>query len=168
MLEKLWLLIRNIAAIILLPCTVTIYIPYQIIYPTSVLRPDSLSVSQYSAMLLLVIGTAILFRSIWSFAHVGKGTLAPFDETKKLVVDGLHRYVRNPMYIGVILMLLAESWFYWSSGLLIYTAICFVVANIMVIGYEENRLKYKYGDEFLQYCTHVNRWVPTKPYGHVD
>ena len=166
MLEKLWLLIRNIAAIILLPGTVTIYIPYRIINPTSLLGPDSLSLSQYSAVLLLVIGTVILFRSIWSFAHVGRGTLAPFDETKKLVVDGLHRYVRNPMYIGVILMLLAESWFYWSSGLLIYTAICFFVANIIVIGYEENRLKYKYGEEFLRYCERVNRWTPAKPYDH--
>jgi len=65
-------------------------------------------------------------------------------------------------------MLLAEPWLYWSSGLLIYTATFFVVANILVIGYEENRLKYKYGDEFLRYCEQVNRWVPAKPYGHAD
>ena len=116
------------------------------------------------ASLLLAIGASILLRSIWSFAHVGKGTLAPFDETQKLIVVGLYRYVRNPMYVGVMLILLAQSWFFWSSTLLSYTGFCFIVANIIVIGYEENRLRHKYGDEFREYCRHVGRWIPGKPY----
>ncbi len=69
------------------------------------------------ASLLLAIGASILLRSIWSFAHVGKGTLARFDDTQKLIVVGLYRNVRNPMYVGVILISLAESWFFRSFAI---------------------------------------------------
>ncbi len=166
MLENLWLVTRNVAMIVLFPGTVVVYIPYRLLAPFSIAGLISWSVTQFVAVLLLAIGASILLRSIWSFAHVGEGTLAPFDETQKLIVVGLYRYVRNPMYVGVILILLAESWFFWSSVLLSYTGFCFIVANILVIGYEENRLRHKYGDEFRQYCSHVGRWIPGKPYHH--
>lgn len=166
MFENLWLIIRNVAMIIVFPGTVTVYIPYRILTPVSILRPDAWSLHQYVAALVLAIGTAILLTSIWSFARIGRGTLAPFDETDRLVVVGLYRYVRNPMYVGVLTMLLAESWFFWSSRLLVYAGICFVVANVLIIGYEENRLRYKYGDEFRRYCKHVERWIAGKPYDH--
>ncbi len=167
MLENLWLVTRNVAMIVLFPGTVVVYIPYRLLAPFSIAELISWSVTQYVAVLVLAIGVSILLRSIWSFAHVGKGTLAPFDETQKLIVVGLYRYVRNPMYDGVILILLAESWFFWSSVLLSYTGFCFIVANILVIGYEENRLRHKYADEFRQYCRRVGRWIPGKPYHHI-
>ena len=150
--------------IILFPGVVTVYIPYRILAPVVVPSPDSWSLPQYAATLVLIVGVTILLVSIWSFARVGKGTLAPFDETKKLIVIGLYRYVRNPMYLAVVMILLAESWFFWSSRLLTYAGICFVVANLIVIGYEENRLRFKYGDEFRRYCAHVGRWIPGRPY----
>ncbi len=152
--------------IVLFPGTVTVYIPYRLLIPFSMSDPNSWSLAQIVAVPLLVIGAGILFTSIWSFARVGKGTLAPFDETQRLIVVGLYRYVRNPMYVGVMLILLAESWFFRSSALLSYTGFCFVVANMLIIGYEENRLRHKYGDEFRQYCKHVGRWIPGKPYYH--
>ncbi len=166
MLENLWLLTRNLVVTVLFPGTVVVYIPYQLLDPYGAPELTSLSLPQYSAMLLLATGVAILFKCIWSFAYVGKGTLAPFDETQKLIVVGLYRYVRNPMYVGVVLILLAESWFFWSPALLSYTGFCFIVANMLVIGYEENRLRHKFGDEFRQYCRHVGRWMPGKPYYH--
>ena len=166
MLEGIWLLTRNLAMIVLFPGTVVVYIPYRLLFSYSAPELTSFSLAQYSAMLLFAIGAAILFKSIWSFAYVGKGTLAPFDETQELIVVGLYRYVRNPMYVGVMLILLAESWFFRSSALLSYAGFCFVVANIFIIGYEENRLRYKFGDEFRQYCKNVGRWIPGKPYYH--
>ena len=152
--------------IVLFPGTVTVYIPYRLLAPCIISGPNSWSLTQFAALLLLSIGAVILFRSIWSFALIGKGTLAPFDETQRLIVVGLYRYVRNPMYVGVILILLAESLFFWSTTLLTYTAFCFVIANVLIIGYEENRLRFKYGDEFRQYSEHVGRWIPGKPYDH--
>ena len=162
--SELWLATRNVAMIILFPGTVVGYIPYRLLTPITAPELTSLSLNQWTAMLVLAIGAAILLKSIWSFANVGKGTLSPFDETHKLIVVGLYRYVRNPMYVGVILILLAESWFFWSTPLIKYSGLCFVIANVLVIGYEENRLRYKYGGEFRRYCEHVGRWIPGKPY----
>lgn len=150
--------------ILLFPGIVVGYIPYRLLAPVRLPSLYLWSPSQWAAALILVIGGVFLLRSVWSFAHVGKGTLAPFDETHKLIIVGPYRYVRNPMYIAVITMLLAQSWFFWSGRLLMYAVLCFVVANVLVIGYEENRLKYKYGDEFHKYCKHVGRWIPGKPY----
>lgn len=166
MAENVWLVLRNVTMIVLFPGTVTVYIPYRLFTPATISDPNSWSLRQYAAVFLLMTRAAILLKSIWSFARVGRGTLAPFDETNRLIVVGLYRYVRNPMYVGVILILLAESWFFWSSRLLTYTVICFAVANIIVIAYEENRLRYKYGDEFRRYCEHVGRWIPGRPYDH--
>ena len=162
--KNIWLIVRNVFAIVLFPGTVTGYIPYVLLEPVGIPGPGAWSSSQYVAFLVLVVGVAILLKSIWSFAHVGRGTLAPFDETNKLIVVGLYRYVRNPMYVGVMLILLAEAWFFWSKALLIYAGIFFVLVNLLIIGYEENRLRYKYGDEFRHYCQHVGRWIPGKPY----
>ena len=94
MLEKIWLITRNMAMIVLFPGTVVVYIPYRMLAPFSIPGLLSWSVTQYMAMLLLAIGASILLRSIWSFTHVGKGTLAPFDETHTLIVVGLYRYAR--------------------------------------------------------------------------
>ena len=164
MLATLWLTIRNLAAIALFPGIVAVYIPYRLLDGAAVPGPAEWSISQYAAVMVATIGAGILFKCIWSFAFVGRGTLAPYDETRVLIVVGLYRFVRNPMYVGVMLILLAQSLFFWSTILLSYTGICFVVANILVIGYEENRLRQKYGDEYRKYCEHVARWIPGKPY----
>ena len=121
----------------------------------------------------LCSGASYGFRSSHSptvyleFARFGKGTLAPFDETQKLVVVGLYRYVRNPMYVGVMLILLGESWFFWSGRLLAYSGFCFIMSNILVMGYEERRLRYKYGEGYRRYCRHVGRWILGTSYGNV-
>ena len=68
------------------------------------------------------------------------------------------------MYVGVITILLGESMIFWSGRLLIYTGIMFTLFNVVVIGYEENRLRIKYGDEYQQYCAAVGRWLPGRAY----
>ena len=90
MAEKLWLVLRNVTMIVLVPGTVTVYIPYRLLGPDAVPEPSTWSLSQYAAALILLIGATILLRSIWSFASVGRGTLAPFDETNRLIVVGLY------------------------------------------------------------------------------
>ncbi len=164
MLERVGLAVRNIVTIVLFPGTVAFYIPYRILDPIRFPEPTSWLWTQYLSVLLLLIGASILFRSIWSFALVGRGTLAPFDETQRLIVVGLYRFVRNPMYVGVTLILLAEAGFFVSSALLLYTGLFFLLANVMIIFYEENRLRHKYGDDYKRYCEHVSRWIPGKPY----
>lgn len=164
MLTSLWLGVRNLAMVLLFPGTVTVYIPYRLLTTANFPSTGVWSFGQFLGAVFALVGTGILLNCVWTFAHYGRGTLAPFDETQKLVLVGLYRYVRNPMYVGVITILLGESMIFWSGRLLIYTGIMFTLFNVVVIGYEENRLRIKYGDEYRQYCAAVGRWLPGRAY----
>src|SRR5688572_9352906 len=109
------LLLRSIFFTFLLPGTVTVLIPYWLIS----LRGAGVSTDReplrYFGLLLIAIGAAGLIWCIWEFFSRGRGTLAPVDPPKHLVVQGLYRYVRNPMYVSVVTILLGES-IYFVSG----------------------------------------------------
>jgi protein-S-isoprenylcysteine O-methyltransferase Ste14 len=75
----------------------------------------------------------------------GKGTLSPADPTKKLVVKGLYRFSRNPMYVGVTMMLVGESIFFQSTALWTYSLIIFIAFNIFILFFEEPRLLDDFG-----------------------
>ena len=164
MITRLWLALRNLAMIVLFPGTVTVYLPYRLLVPVNFPSLLTWSFGQYLGVVFVLLGTGILLNCVWSFAHHGRGTLAPFDETRILVLAGLYKYVRNPMYVGVIGILLGESMFFWSRPLLVYSLIMFTLFNVIVIGYEEHRLRSKYGDEYRRYCAAVGRWLPGKEY----
>jgi protein-S-isoprenylcysteine O-methyltransferase Ste14 len=161
MLGKFWLGVRSVAMTVLFPGTVVGYLPYRILAPVTIPGLDEWSWAQYAGTGAVAVGAVILLWCIWEFAHRGRGTLAPFDEPRKFVVQGLYRYVRNPMYVGVVLILLGESSFFWSGPLLLYTILFFVAFNIFVMAYEEPRLRSKFGAEYEQYCTRIGRWVPS-------
>lgn len=142
--------------------------PYRILVSEGVAAPNEWSWVRYPAVVAIAGGLAILLRCVWEFAHHGRGTLAPFDEPRHLVVQGLYRYVRNPMYVGVVLMLVGQSWLFWSRPLLLYALGVFVAFNVFIMGYEELRLRAKFGPEYEDYCRHVGRWIPARPYRGAD
>jgi protein-S-isoprenylcysteine O-methyltransferase Ste14 len=117
----------------------------------------------YLALPLWVIGGTALLWCFWDFFSKGDGTPAPMDPPKELVVSGLYNYIRNPMYVGVLLMLVAHFlWFgYWS--LLIYTGFFFLAFHLFVINYEEPTLKKKFGKAYANYIKRVPRWLPRRP-----
>lgn len=106
------------------------------------------------------IGTAALLWCFWDFLVKGKGTPAPVDPPKELVISGLYKFVRNPMYDGVLLLILGHFiWFgYW--GLLIYGIVVFVAFTLFVRFYEEPNLKSKFGRAYEDYLQSVPRWLP--------
>jgi protein-S-isoprenylcysteine O-methyltransferase Ste14 len=114
----------------------------------------------YLAFLLWVIGTTILVWCFWDFLVKGKGTPAPIDPPKELVVSGLYKYVRNPMYVGVLLVVVGHFlWFgYWN--LLIYATVVFAAFNAFVLFYEEPTLKRNFGAAYEEYLRKVPRWIP--------
>ena len=114
----------------------------------------------YLALPLWLIGGVAVVWCFWDFLTKGDGTPAPFDPPKELVISGLYNYVRNPMYIGVLLMLIAHFlWFgYWS--LLIYTGFFFLAFHLFVLNYEEPTLKKKFGRSYTNYMKRVPRWTP--------
>ncbi|HLF32697.1 MAG TPA: isoprenylcysteine carboxylmethyltransferase family protein [Cyclobacteriaceae bacterium] len=152
------LLIRNLFFTILLPGFTAGVVPYWVLGgKIKIFTP--LTALQISGLFLLVPGLAILFHCIYRFAVEGRGTLAPFDPTRKLVVGGLYKYSRNPMYIGVIAILAGESMLYMSGNLGIYTLIIFAAFNIFIMIVEEPRLRRDFGKEYEGYCRRVRRWL---------
>ncbi len=114
----------------------------------------------YLALPLWVIGGTMILWCFWDFLVKGRGTPAPIDPPKELVVTGLYEYVRNPMYVGVLLMLMSEFlWFgYWV--LLAYTFFFFIAFHLFVLLYEEPTLKKKFGRSYENYLIIVPRWIP--------
>jgi protein-S-isoprenylcysteine O-methyltransferase Ste14 len=159
------LALRSLFFTIVVPGTVTVLIPYLIVSRGGAFVVERWTLLHFLGLILMVVGAAILIRCIWDFAAKGRGTLAPIDPPRHLVVQGLYRYVRNPMYLGVLLMLLGETAFFKSTALLQYTIGWFIVVNLFVLLYEEPALRHQFGDSYEQYFRSVHRWWPTRPAG---
>lgn len=114
-------------------------------------------------MLVGVVGGALALWCILTFAMVGKGTPAPFDPPRQLVVAGPYRYVRNPMYIGAGLALAGAALFYRSLPLLAYGALFLIATHAFVVIYEEPTLTQLFGQEYRIYQGRVRRWLPRLP-----
>ncbi len=99
-------------------------------------------------ILLIAAGTALLGACIWEFARRGRGTLAPVDPPRELVVHGLYRYVRNPMYLSVSTIVLGEVLLTRSRALLVYGVVFFIAVNLFVMLYEEPALRAQFGASY--------------------
>lgn len=159
------LALRSILFAVLLPGTVTVVVPYLIVHRDAVARFEHGSLWHWLGLLPISVGAVVLFWCIWDFAVAGRGTLAPVDPPRQLVARGLYRYVRNPMYVGVVSILLGESLLFESFPLLAYTIMCFVAAHCFVVLYEEPVLRQKFGESYQAYCRRVHRWRPQPPRG---
>lgn len=148
---------RSFLFLLLAPGTVAGYIPLALLRQGPQVETGVFS---YLAFPLWILGGVILLWSFWNFLHEGRGTPAPVDPPKVLVMTGFYRYVRNPMYVGVIAANLGHFlWFgYWS--LLIYTLVVFVAFNTFVAYYEEPTLRRKFGAAYEEYLRKVPRWIP--------
>jgi protein-S-isoprenylcysteine O-methyltransferase Ste14 len=109
---------------------------------------------------LVLAGAAVLLESFARFALVGKGTPAPVAPTEELVVSGLYRHVRNPMYVGVLAAIVGQALLFGSTTLLIYAGVVWTAFHVFVLGYEEPTLRARYGDSYRLYQREVRRWWP--------
>src|SRR5881397_2021634 len=108
-------------------------------------------------MIMVTIGTAIALWCVLTFVFIGKGTPAPFDPPRKLVVRGPYRFVRNPMYIGALTALGGAALFYTSLPLLGFLIFFWIVTHALVYFYEEPRLTRTFGPDYEQYRRDVRR-----------
>jgi protein-S-isoprenylcysteine O-methyltransferase Ste14 len=149
-------LIRTVIFTVLAPGTVTIYVPYRLL-PGGDL---GLGAARYFGIPLIAAGAAIYLWCAWNFAMEGLGTPAPIDPPKKLVARGLYRHVRNPMYVGVLSILLGESLFFQSRRVLGFALFALAASHLFVVCYEEPTLRRKFGVGYEEYCRAVPRWIP--------
>jgi len=154
------LFLRNLFFTALQPGLVTGLFPYLILKRESQeLFSGAFGLLQYFGILLFVVGIAVLFDCIVRFAVQGDGTLSPADPTKKLVISGLYKYSRNPMYWGVMLILTSEAIFFESPGLWIYALFIFIAFYLFIVLVEEPRLRKDFGEQYEEYRKSVRRWI---------
>jgi protein-S-isoprenylcysteine O-methyltransferase Ste14 len=154
------LLLRSIFFTLLLPGTVTVLIPSWILSSRSDSIFSNHHALSYFGFPLVVIGAAGLLWCIWEFFSAGRGTLAPVDPPKQLVVRGPYRYIRNPMYVSVVTILLGESIFFMSTPIVIEAGVFLTAAYLFVVFYEEPVLRRQFGEPYERYLQTVGRWIP--------
>ena len=153
------LALRSLFWTVLFPGMIAGYIPWRY-FGVSQIKLSFADPLDVFGLLVAAIGAAVLAACIWEFARRGRGTLSPVDPPRQLVVQGLYRYVRNPMYVGVSSILLGEALLTRSLALLAYWAVFFTLANLFVILYEEPALRLQFGDSYVRYTQAVGRWLP--------
>jgi len=157
-------LIRHLLAIAALPFVVAVVIP------TWISRQDDVALSlaptlpgrigQAVGLILLAIGVALFAASLRRFVVDGKGTLAPWDPPRQLVVRGPYRYVRNPMISGVVFLLFGETLLLLSASLAQWAVSFLAIKLVYIPLFEEPQLKRRFGESYIEYSRHVPRLLP--------
>jgi protein-S-isoprenylcysteine O-methyltransferase Ste14 len=155
------LFLKNLLFTILVPGTVAVYIPLWMARSRH-LHPQ-VGLPQVAALVPFLLGAAIYFWCLWDFARHGRGTPAPIDAPKRLVVRGLYRFVRNPMYVGVLLVIAGWAAFFESRAILFYGLGVFLMFHLTVLVVEEPILARSFGESYEAYRRAVGRWVPRWP-----
>jgi protein-S-isoprenylcysteine O-methyltransferase Ste14 len=137
-----------------------VFVPRQILGAAGITPPTEIGPMQWAGQVVLVAGGALALWCVLTFAFIGKGTPAPFDPPRKLVVRGPYRYARNPMYLGAALGLWGAGMYYDSGWLFAYVAVFLIAAHIFVVTYEEPTLTRLFGDDYEAYRARVSRWLP--------
>ena len=158
------MLIRHLLAIIALPFVVAVAIPLGLARRSGIrlASGDSLPhvIAQALGVAFLLIGFWLFLSSLQRFAADGKGTLAPWDPPRQLVLRGPYRFVRNPMISGVVFVLFGEGLVLLSRAHLLWALTFFVINCIYIPLLEEPMLKARFGDAYTEYCRHVPRLIP--------
>jgi protein-S-isoprenylcysteine O-methyltransferase Ste14 len=137
-----------------------VFVPARLLSWSGVTPPGAIGPGQVAGLLVTVAGAALAVWCVLTFALVGRGTPAPFDPPRRLVVRGPYRVVRNPMYLGAATALVGAALYYGSAALLAYAVLFLLVTHLFVMAYEEPTLRRLFGDEYAGYCRSVPRWVP--------
>jgi protein-S-isoprenylcysteine O-methyltransferase Ste14 len=158
--------LRHIASIIVLPVMVTVVVPLWLLSgDVSLGWTDQRMVRAVmftAGVASFVLGLTLFVATLRDFARLGRGTLAPWDPPRVLVVEGVYRYVRNPMISGVLLILMSEVLLIGSPRLLGWLVFFFLVNLLYIPLIEEPALANRFGERYRIYQYHVPRWVPRR------
>ena len=158
-----WRLIKTAIFTVVVPGTVAIYMPQTLRGRVAAVHA-SRSVSSGASLVLFFCGAIIYLWCACDFAVKGLGTPAPIDAPRVLVVKGLYRFTRNPMYVGVAAMIAGQAGYYRSASIGIYLLIVLLAFHTFVRLYEEPTLRRLFGEQYEVYCRTVPRWLPRLPH----
>ena len=160
-----FLLIRAITYATLFIGFMLVFLPARVLSWSGIVMPVSIGAAQVVGAIVVVSGAVLALWCIVSFVVIGRGTPAPFDPPRRLVVVGPYLLVRNPMYLGAGLALAGAALFYESWALLGYCAAFVFVTHLFVVMYEEPALRATFGAPYECYCDRVQRWWPKRQQG---
>jgi protein-S-isoprenylcysteine O-methyltransferase Ste14 len=153
-------IVKTIIFTILVPGSATILAPYLLVSSGLAQHRCDIGLLRLAGFVPLLPGIAVYLWCAGNFAVIGKGTPAPIDPPKVLVQRGLYRLVRNPMYVGILLILAGEAVLLGSLPLAAYAGLLWLAFHLFVVSYEEPFLRKKFGSAYDEYRNHVPRWVP--------
>jgi len=156
-------LVRAITYATLFIGLVLVFLPAQVLSRAGVAGPARFGVPQLAGTIVAAAGATLAIACVLTFALVGRGTPAPFDPPRRLVVRGPYQYVRNPMYLGAGLALAGAALFYQAVVLWAYAAGFLLLMHFVVVLYEEPTLRRTFGQDYEAYCRRVRRWLPAPP-----
>ena len=139
-----------------------VFVPAGILGSAGIAPPATSGTAQIAAMAMVVVGVGLALWCALTFAIIGKGTPAPFDPPRHLVVRGPYRFVRNPMYIGAATALVGVALYYGSAGLWLFAALFIVAIHLFILFYEEPTLRRLFGDDYVAYSDRVRRYWPVR------
>ncbi|HLJ27544.1 MAG TPA: isoprenylcysteine carboxylmethyltransferase family protein [Candidatus Angelobacter sp.] len=153
-------ILGSVVFLVVAPGTLAVYVPWTICHWR--FAPSLLGFFSFRIVgaLLVMAGLPVLLDSFARFAIQGLGTPAPVAPPRRLVVTGLYRYVRNPMYVAVSSLIFGQGLLFGSVPLLEYGFIVWLGFFAFVLLYEEPVLRRKFGKEYQEFCSHVPRWIP--------
>lgn len=135
-------------------------LPYAVLYLTAALPGLELGGWRYAGFLAFTPGLVLFYLPVLEFGTKGRGTPAPFDAPKRLIVDGIYGWTRNPMYLGGFLVLLGEGLLFASLPLLVVSATALMLFHVYLVAREEPKLREKFGVRYVEYTESVPRWLP--------
>jgi protein-S-isoprenylcysteine O-methyltransferase Ste14 len=156
----MWVLIRALTYSSLFIGFLLAFVPSRVLSWSGSTLVSTAGVQGAFGMLVTAIGVVIALWCIMTFVVLGKGTPAPFDPPRRLVIRGPYRFVRNPMYIGACLALTGAAIVYNSLPLLGYAVVFAPVMHLFVVVYEEPTLRTTFDGDYDLYCARVGRWLP--------
>lgn len=159
-------LLRSAVFTLLVPGTVVGLIPWLILRQMPSGEVNWRAASSIAGLAAIAAGLGIYARCAWEFGARGKGTPAPWDPPQRVVTTSLYQRTRNPMYLGMILVLLGETALFTSAALLGWALFMLVAFHLRVVLYEEPILRREFGETYESYRQSVPRWLPRVRFLH--
>ena len=154
------LLIRNTVFTIVVPGLGGVWVPVWLLTRDG----GTATPVAWEAVPVIAAGAVLYLWCAWNFAAVGRGTPGLWDAPRRVVARGPYRWVRNPIYLAALLVVLGEAGLFGSLRLLAYAGVLAVCFHLFVAGYEEPTLRRRFGSAYLAYRRAVPRWIPRRPH----
>ena len=159
MTRTLNLILRNLMFTVVIPGLGGVWLPWSIMTRGG----HTATPTAWEAVPVIAAGAALYAWCVWNFATVGGGTPGPWDAPRRVVAAGPYRWVRNPIYLAALLIVLGEAWLFLSPQLVAYAAVMAVTFHLFITGYEERTLDRRFGRAYQDYLATVPRWIPRHP-----